>query len=138
MKIVFQDKPFVRRVRELEEDYKPEEYELMTEIDESLYEKLTSKDPAYYYEYKDGKFIDITKKIIAKREIADKANDIKREIYKYEKVFIDTRYKQEKFIDGRMTDEEYAPVKAERATAAMKLDKLKNELKELEGTSNVL
>ena len=69
----------------------------------------------------------------AKQEANKRKTEIKQEIAIRKDLFERTRYKQEKWIDGAMTDEEYAPIRVQRQQWRDEINALEEELKSLEG-----
>lgn len=75
------------------------------------------------------KVIDL--EISPEREREIRRIEITQEIAYYKNLFEENRYKLEKYVDGALTEEEYAPIRKQRAAWRMQINKLEEELKTL-------
>ena len=60
------------------------------------------------------------------------AQAIKKEIADYKRLFEENKYLQEKYVDGALTEEEYAPIREMREGWRVEIRRLEEELKNLE------
>ena len=71
-------------------------------------------------------------KKLAKKKKQEQINAIMSEIAMYKRKFEDGKYLQEKYVDGALTEEEYAPIREERESWRVEIRRLEEELKELQ------
>lgn len=65
------------------------------------------------------------------KERSIRQSEILQEISYYKNQFEQSRYKLEKYVDGALTEEEYAPIREERAVWRLRINELEQELQEL-------
>ena len=68
---------------------------------------------------------------IAQKEAREKKVKLQRQILRIKRKFEDCKYLQEKYVDGALSEEEYAPIRAQRQQWRDEINALETQLSQL-------
>lgn len=68
---------------------------------------------------------------ISKQQNNIAISKLQRQILQIKRKFDDCKYLQEKYVDGALTEEEYAPIRAERESWRVEIRRLEAEIEKL-------